>query len=63
MGKTPIASPKTEGRTFGTDWSIANVAKLLRSNAERGMWRDASESGGGMATVNPTTTNSTARQP
>ena len=51
MGKTPIASPKTEGRTFGTDWSIANVAKLLRSNAERGMWHDAS-AGGGLAAVN-----------
>jgi hypothetical protein len=52
MGKPPTASPKTEGRTFDTDWSIANVAKLLRSNAERGMWRDAGPGGGGIAAVN-----------
>jgi hypothetical protein len=38
MNKVPIAGPHTEGRTFGTDWSIANVAKLLRSNAGRGSW-------------------------
>src|SRR6266851_1590759 len=52
MGKTPIAAPKTEGRTFGSDWSIANVAKLMRSNAARGMWHSAGESGSGMATIN-----------
>ena len=27
----------TVGRIFGTDWTIANVAKLLRFNAGRGM--------------------------
>ena len=52
MGKTPIAAPHTEGRIFGTDWSIANVAKLLRSNAGRGMWRDTGTTGGSMAKVN-----------
>lgn len=51
MGKTPTASPKTEGRTFDTDWSIANVAKLLRSNAARGTWHDTN-AGDGLATVN-----------
>jgi hypothetical protein len=52
MSKTPIAAPHTEGRIFGTDWSIANVAKLLRSNAGRGMWRDTGTTVGSMAQVN-----------
>jgi hypothetical protein len=38
MSNPPIAGPQTEGRTLGTDWSIAHVTKLLRSNAERGAW-------------------------
>jgi hypothetical protein len=50
MIKLPVASPQTEGRTFGTDWSIANVATLLRSNAGRGMWRESAT--GTMAKVN-----------
>jgi len=41
----PIASPHTEGRVFGTDWSIANVATLLRANAARGMWRGGATGG------------------
>jgi hypothetical protein len=36
MDKIPVAGPNTNGRTLGTDWSIANVAKLLRSNAASG---------------------------
>jgi hypothetical protein len=52
MSKTPIAAPHTEGRIFGVDWSIANVAKLVRSNAGRGMWRHAGTTGGSMAKVN-----------
>ena len=52
MGKTPIAAPRTEGRIFDTDWSIANVAKLLRSNAGRGVWRQAATTGGSTGSVN-----------
>ena len=52
MSNPPIAAPQTEGRVFGTDWSIANVAKLLRSNAERGMWHNTGTTGGSMAKVN-----------
>lgn len=52
MSKAPVAAPETEGRVFGTDWSIANVAKLLRSNAGRGMWHDPGTTGGSMAKVN-----------
>ncbi len=44
--------PQTEGRIFGSDWSIANVAKLLRSNASRGVWRSTSTTGGSIAVVN-----------
>ena len=51
MSKTPIAGPCTEGRTLGRDWSIANVAKLLRSNAGRGAW-DSAGTGGSLAEVN-----------
>ena len=52
MGMTPVAAPHTEGRIFGVDWSIANVAKLLRSNAGRGMWRQQGATGGSNAKVN-----------
>jgi hypothetical protein len=44
MSKKPVAAAGTEGRTFDTDWTIANVAKLLRANAGRGVWRDAAVS-------------------
>jgi hypothetical protein len=50
--RTPIAAPRTEGRIFGTDWSIANVARLLRANAGRGVWRHAATTRGGTGTVN-----------
>src|ERR1017187_9661824 len=52
MSRTPTAAPRTEGRIFGTDWSIANVARLLRSNAGRGVWRQAAEGGGTTGPVN-----------
>lgn len=52
MSKLPIAGPESEGRTFGTDWSIANVVKLLRSNAGRGVWRQIVPVGGSMARIN-----------
>jgi hypothetical protein len=52
MTRTPIAAPRTEGRTFDTDWSIANVAKLLRSNANRGAWRQSAQTGRGTEAVN-----------
>jgi len=45
MSGTPIAAPRTDGRVFGTDWSIANVATLLRSNAGRGAWRSGTAGG------------------
>src|ERR1035438_2869546 len=52
MSKPPIAGPHTEGRTLGADWSITNVVKLLRANAERGAWHSTDASRGGMAAVN-----------
>jgi hypothetical protein len=52
MNQIPTAAPKTLGRTFDTDWSIANVAKLLRSNANRGVWRSTQSTGGSTAVVN-----------
>ena len=52
MVTAPIAGPRTEGRTLGTDWSIANVARLLRSNAERGEWHSSGATGGSLAAVN-----------
>jgi hypothetical protein len=52
MSKTPIAAPRTEGRIFDTDWSVANVARLLRSNAGRGVWRHAVATGGSTGSVN-----------
>jgi hypothetical protein len=52
MIKIPIAGPRTEGRTLGTDWSIANVAKLLRSNAAAGAWDISRPTSGCRAEVN-----------
>jgi len=52
MSMPPIAAPRTEGRIFGTDWSIANVATLLRSNASRGAWRTSGTPGGLTAKLN-----------
>ena len=52
MSKPPTAAPHTEGRTFDTDWSIANVAKLLRANASRGVWREETGTGGSRGYVN-----------
>ena len=52
MIKIPIAGPDTEGRTLGTDWSIANVAKLLRSNAAVGAWDSSCPTSGCRAEVN-----------
>jgi len=52
MSKTPIAGPRTEGRTLGKDWSIAHVAKLLKSNAGRGAWDSSPGTGGGLSAVN-----------
>jgi hypothetical protein len=52
MSKPPTAAPHSEGRTFDTDWSIANVAKLLRANASRGVWRQETATGGSRGYVN-----------
>jgi hypothetical protein len=52
MNKVPIAAPHTTGRIFGSDWSIVNVARLLRSNAARGAWRDTVSPSGSMTVVN-----------
>jgi hypothetical protein len=52
MSKPPIAAPRTEGRVFGADWSIAHVATLLRANASRGMWRSTSPGDGYTANIN-----------
>jgi hypothetical protein len=52
MTKAPIAGPHTEGRILGTDWSIANVAKLLRANAGAGSWSGSDRTGAGMAAIN-----------
>jgi hypothetical protein len=52
MSRTPIAGPYTEGRILGADWSIANVARLLRSNAGRGAWDSSCTTGGSLAEVN-----------
>ena len=52
MTKIPIAGPHTEGRTLGADWSIANVAKLLRSNAGTGAWDSSCATSGSRAAVN-----------
>ena len=42
----PLDSQHTLGRIFGTDWTIANVAKLLRFNAGQGMLRLGTLTGG-----------------
>ncbi len=52
MNQIPTAAPKTLGRTFDTDWSIANVAKLMRANANRGVWRSTQTTGGSTGVVN-----------
>ena len=52
MDKVPIAGPHTAGRTLGTDWSIANVAKLLQSNAKTGVWDSACSPSGSRAVAN-----------
>lgn len=52
MNNPPIAEPRTEGRIFGADWSIANVATLLRSNAGRGVWRSSATAGGYTPKIN-----------
>ncbi len=52
MIRTPNATPITEGRVFDSDWSIANVARLLRANAGRGVWRTDSAAGGSTRSVN-----------
>ena len=52
MSQMPIAAPDTAGRIFGTDWTIANVARLVRSNAGRGSWRNTGATGGSTGCVN-----------
>jgi hypothetical protein len=52
MTQPPAAAPGTQGRIFGTDWSIANVARLLRANAGRGVWRTAATASGSTGSVN-----------
>ncbi len=52
MSPPPAAAPRTQGRIFGTDWSIANVARLLRANAGRGVWRTAATASGSTGSVN-----------
>lgn len=52
MDRIPIAGPHTAGRTFGPDWSIANVANLLRSNAGTGAWDSSCAASGGRSAVN-----------
>ena len=45
----PLAPQHTVGRIFDTDWTIANVAKLLKFNAARGMLRSGPATGGRLA--------------
>jgi hypothetical protein len=52
MMESPNAGPPAVGRIYGNDWSIANVAKLLRFNAARGMLHDAGPVTGGLRAVN-----------
>jgi len=52
MSQAPAAAPRTAGRIFDTDWSIAKVARLLRSNAGRGVWHRAATAGGSTGPVN-----------
>jgi hypothetical protein len=44
-----LAPQHTVGRIFDTDWTIANVAKLLKFNAARGMVRRGVATGGTLA--------------
>jgi hypothetical protein len=52
MSQPPAAAPRTQGRIFGTDWSVNNVARLLRVNAGRGVWRPAATTSGSTGAVN-----------
>jgi hypothetical protein len=52
MSQPPAAAPRTEGRVFDTDWSVGNVARLLRTNAGRGEWRNTTATGGSTGSVN-----------
>jgi hypothetical protein len=45
MSQLPVAASATLGRVFDTDWSIANVATLLRANAGRGVWQEEAGAG------------------
>lgn len=47
----PLDPQHTLGRIFGSDWTIANVAKLLRFNAGQGMLR-AGPLNGGLREIN-----------
>ena len=50
---TESRSPgRTEGRILGLDWSVPNVAKLLRSNAGTGAWDSSRAADGRRAAVN-----------
>jgi len=44
-----LAPQHQVGRIFDTDWTIANVAKLLKFNASRGMIRSGPATGGRLA--------------
>lgn len=44
-----LAAQHQVGRIFDTDWTIANVAKLLKFNAARGMVRRGVATGGTLA--------------
>ncbi len=50
--ESPRVVPETQGRVYGDDWSIANVAKLLRFNAARGVLRDRGQVTGGLQAIN-----------
>lgn len=50
---SPLEPQHTLGRIFGSDWTIANVAKLLRFNAGQGNLRTGALTGG-MREVNET---------
>jgi len=44
-----LSAQHTVGRIFDTDWTIANIAKLLKFNAARGMIRSRAATGGELA--------------
>jgi len=44
-----VAAQHTVGRIFDSDWTIANIAKLLKFNAARGMVRKRAAQGGELA--------------